>query len=88
MLFLDYIRSYHLQYSFLHLIYDLLGATDSLPIFDSGELPGAPFFQRFTPDDEGLVMLCYSPANETGEPYTALVMMEWGKLWIYIFIYI
>ena len=55
------------------------GATDSLPIFDSGELPGAPFFQRFSPDDESLVMLCYSPANETGDPYTALVMMEWGK---------
>lgn len=55
------------------------GTFDSLPLFDSGELPGAPFFLRFSPDDESLVMLCTSPANETAEPYTALVMMEWGK---------
>jgi hypothetical protein len=58
---------------------NLIIILDSLPIFDSGELPGSPFFQRFAPDDESLVMLCYSPANETGDPYTALVMMEWGK---------
>jgi len=50
-----------------------------MPLFDSGELPGAPFFLRFSPDDENLVMLCTSPANSTSEPYTSLVMMEWGK---------
>lgn len=55
------------------------GAVDSMPLFDSGDLPGAPFFLRFSPDDEKLVMLCTSPANETTEPYTALVMLDWGR---------
>jgi len=55
------------------------GSNDNMPIFDSGELPGAPFFLRFSPDDENLIMLCTSPSNSSGEPYTALVMMEWGK---------
>jgi hypothetical protein len=26
-------------------------------------------------------MLCYSPKDESGEQYTALVMMEWGKFY-------
>eukprot|EP01038_Epipyxis_sp_PR26KG_P007809 gene7809-10605_t len=52
------------------------GATDSMPIFDSGELPGAPFFLRFSPDEESLAMLCTSP---NGDAYTALVVVEWGK---------
>jgi hypothetical protein len=52
------------------------GATDSLPLFDSGELPGAPFFLRFSPDEESLAMLCTSPDSES---YTAIVMIEWGK---------
>lgn len=52
------------------------GAADSMPLFDSGELPGAPFFLRFSPDEESLVMLCTSPNSES---YTAIVMIEWGK---------
>lgn len=51
-----------------------------MPLFDSGDLPGAPFFLRFSPDDEKLVMLCTSPANETAEAYTSLVMLDWGKV--------
>ena len=52
------------------------GSTDSLPLFDSGELPGAPFFLRFSPDEESLTMLCTSPDSDS---YTAIVMIEWGK---------
>lgn len=52
------------------------GMEDSMPVFDSGELPGAPFFLRFSPDEESLVMLCTSPSSES---YTAIVVMEWGK---------
>ena len=55
------------------------GSIDSMPLFDSGDLPGAPFFMRFSPDDEKLVMLCTSPVSDTAEPYTALVMVDWGK---------
>lgn len=52
------------------------GSFDSAPLFDTGELPGAPFFLRFSPDEESLVMLCTSPSSDA---YTALVMIEWGK---------
>lgn len=52
------------------------GSSDSMPLFDSGELPGAPFFLRFSPNDESLVMLCTSPGTEQ---QTSLVMVEWGK---------
>lgn len=38
------------------------GASDSMPLFASGDLPGAPFFMRFSPDDETLAMLCSQPA--------------------------
>ena len=55
------------------------GGADQGPIFDTGDLPGAPFFIRFSPDDENLVMLCTSPASEPGEPYTALISVEWNK---------
>lgn len=55
------------------------GATDSSPLFDSGELPGAPFFLRFSPDEESLAMLCTSPAVDGGQPCTAIVLLEWGK---------
>jgi hypothetical protein len=55
------------------------GGADQGPIFDTGDLPGAPFFIRFSPDDENLVMLCTSPAGEAGEPYTALISVEWNK---------
>ena len=33
------------------------GGTESLPYFDSGPLPGAPFFVRFSPDSQHLVFL-------------------------------
>lgn len=33
------------------------GSTESLPYFDSGPLPGAPFFVRFSPDNQHLVFL-------------------------------
>jgi hypothetical protein len=52
------------------------GSSDSMPLFDSGELPGAPFFMRFSPNDESLVMLCTSPGKEQ---QTSLMMVEWGK---------
>lgn len=55
------------------------GATDSMPIFDSGNLPGAPFFLRFSPDDESLVMLCTAPSNGTRASTTALVKLDWGR---------
>lgn len=54
------------------------GSSDSMPLFDSGELPGAPFFLRFSPNEESLAMLCTSPSNES---YTALVLIEWGKFY-------
>lgn len=53
------------------------GSRDSMPLFDSGELPGAPFFLRFSPDEESLVMLCSS--NNPEDPHTAIVLIEWGK---------
>jgi hypothetical protein len=55
------------------------GTTDQGPIFDTGDLPGAPFFIRFSPDDQSLVMLCTSPASERGDPYTALISLDWNK---------
>lgn len=55
------------------------GASDSMPVFDSGDLPGAPFFLRFSPDDESLTMLCTSPNNVTGESQTSLVQLDWGR---------
>lgn len=56
------------------------GTTDNMPIFDSGELPGAPFFLRFSPDDESLVMLCTSQNGaNNNEQCTSLIMLDWGK---------
>jgi len=55
------------------------GAADSMPLFDSGELPGAPFFLRFSPDEESLVMLCTAPGTQQSQSYTAIVLIEWGK---------
>jgi hypothetical protein len=60
------------------------GAVDSSPLFDSGELPGAPFFLRFSPDEESLAMLCTSPADTSSpgqpqQPSTAIVLLEWGR---------
>lgn len=62
------------------------GASDSMPIFDSGNLPGAPFFLRFSPDEESLVFLCTPHVDRSlvaeGKPKvppTSLVMLEWGK---------
>lgn len=52
------------------------GTSDGMPLFDTGELPGAPFFLRFSPDEESLTMLCTSPDSES---YTAIVTIEWGK---------
>lgn len=57
------------------------GKSDSLPIFDSGSLGGTPFFIRFSPDDESIVMLCTPPPNANGESYTSLVMLEWSKFY-------
>lgn len=54
------------------------GTRDSMPLFDSGELPGAPFFLRFSPDEESLVMLC-SSSNPKEDPHTAIVLIDWGK---------
>lgn len=64
------------------------GSADQGPIFDTGDLPGAPFFIRFAPDDKSLVMLCTSPSTDKGEPYTALIryvrmcihMYVWGVI--------
>jgi hypothetical protein len=58
------------------------GSSDSMPLFSSGELPGAPFFLRFSPDDETLAMLCSQPASETGtgaESSTSLVLLDWAR---------
>lgn len=55
------------------------GASDSMPIFDSGNLPGAPFFLRFSPDDKSLVMLCSAPSSSSREASTALVKLDWEK---------
>ena len=55
------------------------GSSDNMPSFDSGELPGTPFFLRFSPDDETLIMLCTSSGNSTSEPTTSLVAMDWAK---------
>lgn len=55
------------------------GASDSMPLFDSGELPGAPFFLRFSPDEESLIMLCMTTDEETKETCTSIVLMQWGK---------
>ena len=54
------------------------GAKDSLPIFDSLELPGIPVFLRFSPDDESLVMICSNTATD-GSSSTSLNTMRWGK---------
>jgi hypothetical protein len=52
------------------------GASDSMPVFVSGDLPGAPFFLRFSPDEKNLVLLCTSATSET---YSALILVEWFK---------
>jgi len=52
------------------------GAVDLGPIFDSGRLPGAPFFIRFSPDEHDLVLLCTTQASGT---YTAIVLIKWFK---------
>lgn len=41
------------------------GKGDTTPVFASGELPGAPFFLRFSPDDETVAMLCHVKGEET-----------------------
>ena len=40
------------------------GLSDSMPIFESGDLPSSRFFLRFSPDDEKIAMLCTSPPSE------------------------
>jgi len=45
------------------------GSSDSMPLFNSGKLPGAPFFLRFSPDDETLAFLCAAgPAEKPPTP--------------------
>ncbi|MEC8392708.1 MAG: hypothetical protein VXZ58_07500, partial [Actinomycetota bacterium] len=48
------------------------GLSDSMPIFESGDLESAPFFLRFSPDGEKVAMLCTSPPSDSGDPYTSL----------------
>ena len=68
------------------------GKTDSMPIFNSGDLPNAPFFLRFSPNDETIAMLCNTPSTSTGstgagegesgavgETSTSLVLLDWAK---------
>lgn len=58
------------------------GATDAMPIFDSGDLPGVPFFLRFSPNDESLVMLCTATSGSASAgngTSTALVQLDWGR---------
>ena len=55
------------------------GTTDNMPCFDSGELQGSPFFLRFSPDDETLIMLCTSSDSGAGEASTSLVALDWAK---------
>lgn len=58
---------------------------DTFPLFTSGQLPGAPFFLRFSPDDESLAMLCSQPVNPdalavaSSESVTSLVIMDWAR---------
>ena len=52
------------------------GSSDSMPLFDSGKLPGAPFFMRFSPNQESLAMLCSSPTDPS---QTSLLLLDWGK---------
>lgn len=54
------------------------GALDTAPSFDSGDLPGSPFFLRFSPDDQSLALLCTS-SEPSGVVSTSLVVMEWSK---------
>ena len=56
----------------------VFGQTDSMPLFDSGELPGAPFYLRFAPDDNSLAMLCTDGNNRTNGQ-TTLALIEWSK---------
>ena len=58
----------------------VFGTKDSLPVFDSLELPGIPLFLRFSPDDESLIMLCSSPNTvKESDSQTTLMAMKWGK---------
>ena len=41
------------------------------------QLPGPPFFLRFSPDEESLVMLCATPVG--GQAGSSIVLLEWGK---------
>jgi hypothetical protein len=59
----------------------IYGSKDLSPIFDSGELPGAPFFVQFSPDEESIAVLSTSTAtNGSTDAYTSLMVIEWGKL--------
>lgn len=50
---------------------------NSLPIFNSGHLPGAPFFLQFTPDERHLVALCAT--KEGQRPGTSLILLDWDR---------
>jgi hypothetical protein len=51
------------------------GVSESTPLYQSGDLPGAPFFLQFSPDERQLVMLCADPI---GSPTTSLVELSWS----------
>jgi len=45
----------------------MYGSKDINPIFDSGELPGAPFFLQFSPDEESIAVLTMSSGKGDGD---------------------
>lgn len=54
------------------------GNTDLAPIYDSGELPGAPFFIRFSPNEEQLIVLS-TDMNVSSSSYgeNVVTMLPW-----------
>jgi hypothetical protein len=50
------------------------GEVESMPLYRSGSLPGAPFFLQFSPGERQLVALCSSPGDSG---VTSLVALEW-----------
>jgi hypothetical protein len=47
-----------------------------MPLYHSGDLPGAPFFLQFSPGERQLVMLCADPG---GSSATSLVELSWSE---------
>ena len=59
--------------------------TDSAPVFNSGNLPGVPFFLRFSPDDKQLMALCTqgsgggSMKSCSNRDNTVLLELDWHR---------